>query len=84
MLDASWFNKSIWKWGQNLNLTAFTSKIQIFCRPEWSQGGDLMKMTIFKCKIEFPKQLGLEKQMKKIGSFICFSCLPPELWFLNW
>ena len=45
MLDASWFNKSIWKWGQNLNLTAFTSKIQIFCRPEWSQGGDLMKMS---------------------------------------
>ena len=24
---------------QNPNLTAFTSKIQVFCRPEWTKGG---------------------------------------------
>ena len=41
-------------------------------------------LTIFKCKNEFPKQLGLEKQMKKMGSFFWFPCLLPELWSLNW
>ena len=25
--------------GQNPNLTAFTSKNQVFCRPEWNKGG---------------------------------------------
>ena len=40
-------------------------------------------MTIFKWKNEFPKQLGLEKQMKKMGSFVWFSCLLPELWSLT-
>ena len=25
--------------GQNANLTAFTSKILVFCRPEWTKGG---------------------------------------------
>ena len=30
--------------GQNSDLTAFTSKIQVFCRPDWSKGGDPMKM----------------------------------------
>ena len=53
--------------GQNPNLTAFTSKIQVFCRPKWTKGGTLWKwiLTTFKCKNEFPKQLGLEKQIKK-------------------
>ena len=40
-------------------------------------------MTIFKWKNEFLKQLGLEKQMEKMGSFVWFSCLLPELWSLN-
>ena len=71
--------------GQNPNLTAFTSKIQVFCRPEWAKGETPWKwiLTIFKWKNEFPKQLGLEKQMKKMGSFVWFSCLLPELWSLN-
>ena len=69
----------------NPNLTAFTSKIQIFCRQEWNKWGTLWKLilTIFKCKNEFPKQLGLEKQKKKIWSFVWFSCLLPELRSLN-
>ena len=25
--------------GKNVNLTAFTYKIQVFCRPEWTKGG---------------------------------------------
>ena len=55
--------------GQNSDLTAFTSKIQVFCRPEWTKGGTPWKwiLTIFKWKNEFPKQLGLKKQMKKYG-----------------
>ena len=63
--------------GQNPNLAAFNSKIQVFCRPEWDKRGALMKINsaIFKCKNEFPKQLGLEKLMKKMGSFLWFSCL---------
>ena len=37
----------------------------------------------FKCKNEFPKQLRLEKQMEKMGSFVWFSRLHPQLWSLN-
>ena len=40
-------------------------------------------LTIFKCKNEVPKQLGLEKQMKKMGSLVLFSYLLPDLWSLN-
>ena len=71
--------------GQNPNLTAFTSKIQVFCRPEWTNGGIPWKrnLTIFKCKNEFPKQLGFEKQMKRMRSFILFSCLIFKLWSCN-
>ena len=71
--------------GQDPNLTAFTSRIQVFWRPEWAKRGTPWKwnLTIFKWKNEFPKQLGLEKQMKKMGSFVWFSCLLPELWSLN-
>ena len=29
---------------------------------------------------EFPKQVGLEKQMKKMGSFVWFLYHLPELW----
>ena len=38
--------------GKNPNLTAFTSKIQAFCRPEWTKGGTPWKwiLTIFECK----------------------------------
>ena len=38
--------------GQNPNLTAFTCKIQVFCRPEWNKGGTPWKWisAIFKCK----------------------------------
>ena len=79
----SWFNKVLGFYfpqcvcflnraGQNPNLTTFVSKIQVFCRPEWSKGGTPWKwiLTIFKCKNGFPKQLGLEKQKKKMGSFV--------------
>ena len=74
---------------QNPDLTTtFTCKIEVFCSPEKKV---LTKeripwkwiLTIPKYKNEFPKQLGLETQMKKIGSFVCFSCLLPELWSLN-
>ena len=41
--------------GQNPNLTAFTAKIQVFCRSEWAKGGP------HAYKNEFPKQLELEK-----------------------
>ena len=27
--------------GQNPNLTAFSSKIQVFCRPKWTKGGPM-------------------------------------------
>ena len=71
--------------GQNPNLTTFTSKIQVFCRPEWAKELTPWKwiLTIFKWKNDFPKQLGLEKQMKKMGSFARFSYLLSELWSLN-
>ena len=71
--------------GQNPNLTAFTSKIQVFCRPEWAKGETPWKwiLTIFKWKNKFAKQLGLKKQIKKMGSFVWFSCLLLELWSLN-
>ena len=51
------------------NLIAFTYKIQVFCRPEWTKRGTAWKwiLIIFKCKNEFSKQLGLEKQVKKWG-----------------
>ena len=86
--DAFYFPQCVYflnRTRQNPNLTAFTSKIQVFCRPEWAKGGTPWKwiLTIFKWKNEFPKQLGLEKQMKKMGSFVWFSCLLPELWSLN-
>ena len=32
-------------------------------------------LPIFKCKNEFPEQLVLEKQMRKMRSFVCLSCL---------
>ena len=53
--------------GQNPNLTAFTSKILVFCRPEWAKEGTPWKwiLTIFKWKNEFPKQLGSESRWKK-------------------
>ena len=46
---------------QNPNLTAFTSKILVFCRPEQTKRGTPWKqiLTIFKWKNEFPRQLGL-------------------------
>ena len=40
-------------------------------------------LTIFKCKNEVPKQLGLEKQMKKMRLLVLFSYFVPELWSLN-
>ena len=33
---------------------------------------------------EVPQQLGLKKQIKKIGSLVLFSYLLPELWSLNY
>ena len=45
-------------------------KIQVFCRPEWTgRSWSPWKwfLTNFKCKNEVPKQLGLEKQIKKLG-----------------
>ena len=30
--------------GQNSDLTAYTSKIQVFCRPEWTKGKNPLKM----------------------------------------
>ena len=60
-------------------------KFRYFADQNGSKGGTPWKwiLTIFKWKNEFPKQLGLEKQMKKMGSFVWFSCLLPELWSLN-
>ena len=71
--------------GQNSNLTVFISRIQVFCRPEWAKVGTPRKfiLIIFKWKNEFLKQLGLEKQMKKMGSFVWFSCLLFGLWSLS-
>ena len=53
--------------GQNPNLTAFTSKIQVFCRPEWTKGGPHENefWQFLKCKNDVPKQLGLKKSRWK-------------------
>ena len=40
-------------------------------------------MNFDNCKNEFSKQLGLKKHMKKMRSFVWFSCLLPELWSVN-
>ena len=40
-------------------------------------------LIIFKCKNEVPKQLGLEKQMTKMGSLVLFSYVLSDLWSLN-
>ena len=48
---------------------------------------DPLKMNIdnFKCKNEIPKQLRLEKQMKKKMELLdLFSYFVPELWSLNY
>ena len=67
--------------GQNPNLTAFTSNIQVFCRPEWTKGAPYESefWQFSNSKIE----LGLKKQMKKTRSLVLFSYLLPELWSLN-
>ena len=70
--------------GQNPNLKAFTSKIQVFGRPEWTEGGTVkMNFDNFQMQKEFPQQLELEKQMRKMAPFF-WRCLPPELWSLNY
>ena len=48
---------------QNSDLTVFTSKIQVFYRPEWTKGGTPWKriLTFFKYKNEYHKQLELKK-----------------------
>ena len=48
---------------------SFHLQNSVFCRPEWAKGGSPWKwiLTTFKWKNEFPNQLGLEKQMKKMG-----------------
>ena len=53
--------------GQNPNLTAFTSKIQVFCRPEWTKGGPHENefWQFLKCENDVPKQLGLKKSRWK-------------------
>ena len=50
-----------------------------------SQMGDTMKMNFdnFKWKNEFPKQLRLEKHMKKNGVICPVFMFLPELWSLN-
>ena len=47
--------------------------------------GDPMKMNFynFQCKTDVPKQLGLEKQVKKMGSLALPLNLYPDLWSLN-
>ena len=57
----------------------------VFCRRKLTKGATPWKwiLPIFKCKSELSKQLGLEKQMKKMGSFVWFSCLRPKWWSLN-
>ena len=71
--------------GQNPNLTAFISKIQVFCRPEWEKARTPWKLilTIFKWKNEFPRQVGFQKQMKKMVPVVWFSYLLLELWSLK-
>ena len=61
---------------QNPNLTAFTFKIQVFCRPKWIKGEVLWKwiLAFFKHKNEFPKQLGLLNS----GTSIMISAKAPE------
>ena len=65
-----------WK-GQNPNLRAFTSKIQVFCRPEWTKGGPHKNefLQFSNAKMEVPKQIGHEKQMKKMASLVLYSYL---------
>ena len=51
---------------QNSDLTVFTSKIQVFYRPEWNRsgggaGGMKTNLTFFKYKNEYHKQLELKK-----------------------
>ena len=57
---------------QNSDLTAFTSKIHVFCRTEWSKGGTPWKriLTIFKYKNEYHEELELKTWTKKMESLI--------------
>ena len=60
---------------QNLNLTAFTSKIQVFCRPEWTdQSGTPWKwiLTIFKYKNGDHKQSSKSRWKNEVICLISF------------
>ena len=65
-----------------LNLSPPNSGIS---RTRMDQKGTTWKwiLTVFKCKNEVPKQIGLENQMKIMGSLVLFSYLLPELWSVN-
>ena len=60
-------------------------KFRYFADQNVPKGGTPWKriLIIFKCKNKLPKKLGFEKEMKKMGSFVWFSCLIPELWPFN-
>ena len=58
--------------GQNPNVTAFTSKIQLFCRPEWTdQSGTVWKwiLTISKYKNEYHTNRA-QKVDERMASFV--------------
>ena len=58
--------------GKNSGLTAFTSKIQVFCRPEWTEEGDPMKMNfdIFQIQKWILQTVRAQKRDEKMGSSV--------------
>ena len=59
------------------------SKFRCFADQNRSKGNPVKTNFDNKCKNEVPKQLGLEKQMNKMGLLVLFSYFAPELWPLN-
>ena len=63
---------------QNPDLTAFTSKIQVFCRPEWTKEGTPWKriLTFFKYKSEYHETVRAQKVDEKNGVICLVSFFP--------
>ena len=83
----SYFHECVYflnRMGWNSDLTPFTSKIQILCKPEWTKKETPWKwiLTIFEYKNEYPKQSS-KSRWKKCGHLYSFLFLLPELWSLN-
>ena len=72
---------------QNSDLAAFTSKIQVFCKPEWTKRGTPMKMNFVNFQI--PKWISQANRAQKVDGKNGLICLVswldygPQLWSLK-